>query len=1053
MRRLVSFILCLALCFGFATRVFAQSPPPFDSFREWVEGPQDGEYVVSPGDPVIVSGDDVMLQEGACLRILEGGHFELRGAKLTNCGEVIVETGGRVELRPETEFDNQNALNVSGNFECIGGAFRNEGTVIVGESGRLEVRKDGDSQGEFLNEQDALCAVRGHLEFVGGNLENHGTVSLEGTARFAQGATLENLGAFTGEGEGRLVLDDQYPPFVNGIALYDGSGDEEETPDKCGEFRYEGRWVRSHSGTDEPPGPEDIPGAFLRFFSQDDEQYVIYEDVVVTEQSSVRLNGRKVTVNEGITVTVDSGGMVELVDVETVNKGTVVTGVYGRLEVRGGGFVNLGTIRCEKDVHGSPPEDGRLHFRDSAVLDNRGTLEIDGSARLMGGILRNHGNVMVGENGRFEARKDNDVQGEVQNEEGSCFCIFGHGEIIDGQFQNRGTVTVHGTLRFGDGAVLNNEACLTGEGAGRLVFCEGIPVAVSGLSFYEKTGEEIVGGIHGEFECRNSRWQRCSEGSQEPGTGPVGDGSIHTVTVGTPVNGAVLVEELQVQQVEILDVEGAVTFTIRPDPGYRVLRVLLVYEEYEDDQTFNLAYAGNGEFEFPLTGAERDVKLVVEFGQVGDMSDLMEQNFVVLQSQALDEGELVSTVVRQCGHFGYVVLPEQVRIREIDMDNILTQGYGTFTFALAFEGFDSQDKTGYILPSASHIMFKMSSGDAQSVTVVDASAYHQDELPVPAMACGTLEILGYGDLIAAPLDPELPQEDGKVLLPFYCAQFHIFNLSPDAHFNLYGVYLIQDDALCLSVSAKSGQGDEQSIQWDLGRYTNLTNGDAVSDVFFGNDEFLLALPQEGVGAARTLSLQLGEFPGYVVEESGGAYCVRFLSDFYDSITLDLFVNDEPRKLRVERKGVHIALYEQDYGQRNDAVFHGTQISTLIDYDDGNAYRVYATYHIPHGGNEAPHGLYVTYTWRDGHKISQVITTPCDSPHPAKNAERYENSVFMYEGKACCCDYLIYSAEGSHDAPVEINVLVLRDNPDRGEFGGILFGSGAGVTWRNLRGGY
>jgi hypothetical protein len=320
-----------------------------------------------------------------------------------------------------------------------------------------------------------------------------------------------------------------------------------------------------------------------------------------------------------------------------------------------------------------------------------------------------------------------------------------------------------------------------------------------------------------------------------------------------------------------------------------------------------------------------------------------------------------------------------------------------------------------------------------------------------------MEIFGYGNLAAVPLADLDSDENGKIQLPFYCAQFHIFNFMPpgDGNVNLYGFYVIQDDALCVRVSAKSGESEQKTIQWDLNRYTNLTEGNDTSYVFFGNDEFILSLPPNGIGGAESLEIEEEDFGGYYIEENeDGTYSVNFRSDFYDDITVDLKINgSEERQIRIRRVGVNIADYMWDgIGPKNATVSHGTQNGTLIDYNDGKYYRIYATYYIPDRDVTAPYGLYVIYTYANGTKESRIITNPCDEPSPNRNAENYVDGVFIYgqnpeNPDTACCDYLLYSAVNDTNAPVKINVTVLKGDPAAsGSFSGVFFGSGAGVEW-------
>lgn len=231
----------------------------------------------------------------------------------------------------------------------------------------------------------------------------------------------------------------------------------------------------------------------------------------------------------------------------------------------------------------------------------------------------------------------------------------------------------------------------------------------------------------------------------------------------------------------------------------------------------------------------------------------------------------------------------------------------------------------------------------------------------------------------------------------------------------------------------------------------LNSGSYISQVFFGNDTFELSIPETGIGGVTSVSLDTGDFQGYTVSETvpGMSYEVFFKSDFYDRITLDVTINqDSIKQLTIHRVGVEIQkeVYNPDRGPDVN-LFHGTQFGTRLDYSDGNYYRVYATYCIPDCGTTAPYGLYVTYTFADGTKTSEIITEPCNNPPSSGQYEEFVNGVFIYDNHAACCDYLVYSAQDESNAPVKICVTVLKGDPlDSDAFGGIFFGSGSGVEW-------
>lgn len=538
---------------------------------------------------------------------------------------------------------------------------------------------------------------------------------------------------------------------------------------------------------------------------------------------------------------------------------------------------------------------------------------------------------------------------------------------------------------------------------------------------------------------------------------PIGDGSIHTITLQEQINGTVIADGLEDGQVSVED-GNDITFIVTPATGYKISSVMVTEDGFTDDWSWNLKYIGGGDFEFPLFEVRRDMDIEFIFS-VEDLETLLKNSFVVLEEETVTDSGIKGSLAEQFGGYGYAISEDNIDIIDVDKDEIDIKGYGQFTFEVTPEGGEPVVRTGYIVKNKNDIIFRLDDGNSNvGIRVVRPSENPDiDELAVPAMDSGTMEVFGYGNLVAAPMTDLERNESGKIKLPFYCAQFHIFNFMPpgDGNVNLYGFYVIQDDALCVRVSAKSGESEQKTIQWDLNRYTNLTEGNDTSYVFFGNDEFILSLPPNGIGGAESLEIEEEDFGGYYIEENeDGTYSVNFRSDFYDDITVDLKINgSEERQIRIRRVGVNIADYMWDgIGPKNTTVSHGTQNGTLIDYNDGKYYRIYATYYIPDRDVTAPYGLYVIYTYANGTKESRIITNPCDEPSPNRNAENYVDGVFIYgqnpeNPDTACCDYLLYSAVNDTNAPVKINVTVLKGDPAAsGSFSGVFFGSGAGVEW-------
>ena len=523
----------------------------------------------------------------------------------------------------------------------------------------------------------------------------------------------------------------------------------------------------------------------------------------------------------------------------------------------------------------------------------------------------------------------------------------------------------------------------------------------------------------------------------------LGDGSIHKITVQEPVNGSVTATGMVDWQVEVKDGYD-VTFTVTPDPGYRISTVMVTQDDFIDDWSWNLAYIGNGDFEFPLFEVRGDMDIEFVF-EAEDLESLLENNFVVLEEETESYSDIAEALIKQFSGYGYAVSADDIEIIGVDKGEINTKGYGEFTFAVT----SADESTGYIVKSPSDIIFKLDDGSGTPFIEVVRPSDGIDELPVPAMSNGTMDVFGYGNLIAAPMTDLETDENGKIKLPFYCAQFHIFNFMPpgEGDVNLYGFYVIQDDALCVRVSAKSGDTEQKTNQWDFNRYTNLKKGNDTSYVFFGNDEFILSTPPPGIGDVTSLEVETGDFGGYTIEANGDGYSVNFLSDFYDDITVDLKINGLDRQIRIRRVGVDIVAYEwEEEASEFATVSHGTQSSTIIDFSGNDKYKIYATYCIPENGDQAPYGLYVVYTWADGSKTTDIITEPCSTPAPMAY-DIFSDGVFHYANHADSCDYLLYSGESKAQAPVKINVTVLKGDPAAsGSFSGVFFGSGAGVEW-------
>jgi hypothetical protein len=310
--------------------------------------------------------------------------------------------------------------------------------------------------------------------------------------------------------------------------------------------------------------------------------------------------------------------------------------------------------------------------------------------------------------------------------------------------------------------------------------------------------------------------------------------------------------------------------------------------------------------------------------------------------------------------------------------------------------------------------------------------------------------------------PGTPMHGYYWIRPFYAAQFHVANKArqPENQLNLFPFTIIQENALCMSVQATSEEGTQESFTWELNTYPHVTSGDSTHEVFFGNDRVILEKPAGGVGDIASMRAAASNSPGYTFTNNpDGTITIDFLSDYYDMVTVPLTIVKQSggtvqRNLIIHRVGVDIQVHDAEDGNpaSTRTVFHGTQYGNLVDFADGNKYKITASYFIPDYGDERPYGLYVTRKYADGRIETQIVTQPMASPHPGQ-AELFAPDKKIYinndgsSGWANVADYLIYAGPDAASAPVEVSVLVLKNAPSLGSrFGGVDYGSGTGVTW-------
>jgi hypothetical protein len=572
----------------------------------------------------------------------------------------------------------------------------------------------------------------------------------------------------------------------------------------------------------------------------------------------------------------------------------------------------------------------------------------------------------------------------------------------------------------------------------------------------------------------------------------------HTITIPKPVNGNIqIVGEdgyIPADGITITShTRDVVSFFIFPDDGYhtpanygggyKLTRVYMVDETGAEIEGMIDVYYDETEGRIRAdieTQSDYTLQCEFELRMRGGVDGFYE-DIVVLNSEIGTLEALKNAIRREYGLRGIYLWP----------DDVLTYGTPTFHELTSQNGIDYKFTAVplrdpefptrnlyidvYVVDNVTNIVFKRSGA---SVYITDAA----DPFSGNAMfemqgftSAGNMNIIGVYDPILMPLSEEADWAFKNYTLipghslwtyytvkPFYAAQFHVVNKArePENQLNLFPFTIIQENALCMSVQATSESGTQETFPWELNTYPHVTLGDSTHEVFFGNDRVILETPAGGIGDIASMRAAASNSPGYTfTNNSDGTITIDFLSDYYDKVTVPLTIVKQSggtvqRNLIIHRVGVDIQAHDAQDGNPSSTrtVFHGTQYGNLVDFADGNKYKITASYYIPDYGGDRPYGLYVTRKYANGRIETQVITQPMSNPHPGQ-ADWFDpdKMIYMYNdgssGWANAADYLIYSGPNAASAPVEVSVLVLKNAPAVGStFGGVNFGSGTGVKW-------
>lgn len=523
--------------------------------------------------------------------------------------------------------------------------------------------------------------------------------------------------------------------------------------------------------------------------------------------------------------------------------------------------------------------------------------------------------------------------------------------------------------------------------------------------------------------------------------------------------------------------------------GYKLSRIVMTDDETGEEMELS------GDFYYDETEqklrvdveARFDGTLKVEFDRelFGGSEDYLE-DVAVLSAETGTEAELKNAIRRELGLRGFEVLDSQITgVGSAEAQTSLNGvAYTQTDVSVALHNTGALPLTVYAVDDATDFLLlaqqETESGfEAPEVFIVHGYAEFAWDVQaeIPGIGKGLVQGLGpYCGRILALISEDVSSRiqpwslsEGDFLwtyqyvsAPFYRAQVHVVNkgMWSGHQLNWFPMTLIQANALCLNVEATSADGTQETFAWALDTCADLTAGDAAQAVYFGNDEITLTLPVDGIGDIAGVSTTAADTRGYTVTNTGDhTLSIAFLSDFYDTVELPLTIERQSggsvsRTLTLLRVGVDIQTHNAQDGNpaAYRTVFHGTQYGSRVTFADGNAYKVTASYYIPDYGGDRPYGVFVTRKYADGRVETQLVTEPIANPTPS-SADLFDtgNKVFVYNNGfsswANICDYLIYAGKNPASAPVEMWVLVLKDNPSSGgTFGGVDFGSGAGVKW-------
>jgi hypothetical protein len=263
----------------------------------------------------------------------------------------------------------------------------------------------------------------------------------------------------------------------------------------------------------------------------------------------------------------------------------------------------------------------------------------------------------------------------------------------------------------------------------------------------------------------------------------------------------------------------------------------------------------------------------------------------------------------------------------------------------------------------------------------------------------------------------------------------------------------------------SGIGEEKSpLGWSVESSLSIAEtgddseeGNTETDIYFGFNKLkiepITGVDVEGLSAGGIEDVRvldgIGENAVKVSKESNGDYIVEFLSDYYDTIRIEVVYQTEEgtvaKVMQLNRVGILMQKGLTAGDTHTINVFHGHNSGHEIGAAEYEEYKAensdkthgqyscacYATYYYPTSSNSnTPDvSLFVTYTYEDGTVERKLLETKWFTPATDRNV--------------AMSDYILYMGDG-RNAPVKVEAIAVPNANEDGTINGAKLGAGKGV---------